>query len=172
MKSVLKIRRRLKRLIDAYPGLHLRELARQAQLTEALAGYHLDQMVEAGLVLSESEGGFRCFYPAHAHALDAADRSLLSLLRQEIPFRVALLLLENKRASHGQLVDALDLTKQNTSYHLGNLTRVGLVEPVKGQGYGLREPERVERLLLAWEPPRSLHRFGRLWRSLYARRKQ
>lgn len=172
MRSALKIRQRLKRLIEAYPGLHLRELARQAELTEALAGYHLDQMVEAGLVLSENEGGFRCFHPAQPQAMDAADRSLLSLLRQEIPFRVALLLLESQSASHGELVEGLGLTKQNTSYHLGNLVRVGLVDQAKGQGYRLREPARVERLLLAWEPPQSLHRFGRLWRSLYARRRR
>jgi predicted transcriptional regulator len=171
--SAIRLRRRLVRLIEAYPGLHLRELARQADVSEALAGYHLDHLVAEGVVEAQTEGVYRRFFPRSAPAPDEKDRELMGLLRQRVPLQIALVLLERGTATHHEITTEVDLAKSTISYHVKRLQEGGLIEHDEG-GPGLRlvEPDRVGRLLLRWEPTTDLtDRFSDLWSRFYRKRK-
>ena len=170
----LEIRRRLLRLVSTYPGLHLRELARQAELTESLTGYHLDALVGEGVVESAEGGGFRRFYAVAGAAPSAQDRELMGLLRHRVALQVSLILLDRGSATHLEITDALGLAKSTVSYHLARLVDSGLVVALpRGAGVSLRDPRRVERLLLRWEPPRDLvDRFASLCSTFYSRRRR
>lgn len=163
-------RKRLLRLIGEYPGLHLRELAREARLSEALAGYHLGHLVAAGHVVDRAEHGFRRFYPVKGPALSERDLQHLSLLRQPVPLQIVVRLAERSPATHQELTDMLGLAKSTVSYHLAKLQEAGVVAPaVRGAGFVLRDARHVERLLLRWEPPADLtERFQSMWRRFYA----
>lgn len=170
-KDALRIRKRLIQLIEEFPGLHLREIARQANMSEALALYHLDQLEEAGAVESRTEEQFRRFFPAEAPSIEERDRDLMALLRQRVPLQIALYLLDVEDATHGEITKQLQLAKSTVSYHLDKLTKADFVVQEDGR-IRLREPRRVERLLLRWEPPRSLtDRFTTLWTRFYRGRR-
>lgn len=170
-KDALGIRKRLVQLVEKFPGLHLREIARQAEMSEALALYHLDQLEEAGVVESRTEEQFRRFFPAEAPSVEEEDRDLMALLRQRVPLQIALYMLDVGKATHGDITKELQLAKSTVSYHLDKLANADFVLQEEGK-FRLREPRRVERLLLRWEPPQSLtDRFTTLWTRFYRGRR-
>lgn len=164
----IDIKKRLVRLVEEYPGLHLRELAREADISEALAGYHLDRLEDQGHVRSEAEGGFRRFYAEDVPAPNAAERELLNLLRRAVPLEVVVFLLEEGPSAHAEVTDQLDLAKSTVSYHLSNLVDAGIVERLDDGRFDLADPRGIERLLIRWEPPDDLtDRFADLWQKFY-----
>ena len=166
-------RRAILSLVERYPGLHVRELARQASTSEALALYHLDQLVEAELVEAIEDGNYRRFYPRKGGAPLEEDRELMAWLRRRVPLQIALLLLERGSASHQQLTEALGLAKSTVSYHLAALEKSGFLQRDAHDLFTLQNPRKVARLLTRWEPPQdSVSRFGALWDRFYGRRRK
>lgn len=162
------IKKRLMRLVEEYPGLHLRELARQADISEALAGYHLDRLVEEDHVESRTEKGFRRFYPAGAPAPTEDEQEMLSMLRRATPLEIVVYLLEEGPSSHREITDQLDLAKSTVSYHLDKLREAGIVVQDDEGLYMLDDPRGIERLLIRWEPPTGLtDQFADLWERFY-----
>lgn len=162
------VKKRLVRLVERYPGLHLRELAREADVSEALAGYHLDRLEEEDLIESRTEEGFRRFYPLEAPGPDEAEREVLAVLRRQTPLEIVVYLIEQAPASHTEITEQVGLAKSTISYHLSNLREAGLVERRDDDRFELVDPRRIERLLLRWEPPTDLtDKFAELWHRFY-----
>lgn len=173
MTRSIEIRRQLLRAVERFPGLHLRELARHAETSEALASYHLQALAEGGHIESRVEGQNLRFFPKNVASPPEADRELLGLLRRPIPLQIAVLLIEQGTARNQDLAKRLHLAKSTVSYHVTNLVATGLLEHDDATGETrLRDPKRVERLLLRWTPPQDMtDRFGSLWRRFYGARK-
>jgi predicted transcriptional regulator len=168
----LDMRRSIRNLVEAYPGLHLREIARQAGTSEALAAYHLEALEQAGLVEGVVAAGFRRFFPLEAPAPAEEDRELIGVLRQETPVHIALYLLDKGAATQGDLARELGVAKSTMSYHVGGLRAIGLLEENAEGRLRLVDPKRVGRLLMAWEPTDNMStRFARLWAGFYRRRR-
>lgn len=165
---------RLIRLVHDFPGLHLREIARQLDLSEALTGYHADQLVAQGRLRSDSEAGYRRFYPVGpGERPSAADRHLLALLRQPQLLRILLLLMARGRMTHPALVDALAMSKSSVSYQLNKLVAGGLVHHAEPEGFAIADKARLEQALLRWKPTQDFaDRFANLWSTFYPPRKR
>lgn len=162
------VKKRLMRLVERYPGLHLGELAREADVSKALAGYHLDALEEEGHLESRTEEGYRRFYPLEAPGPDDEERELLTVLRRPIPLEVTVYLIEEGPASHSEITDQVDLAKSTVTYHLGNMQDAGVVKRRDDDRFELTDRRRIERLLIRWEPPTGLvDRFADLWRRFY-----
>lgn len=171
MAAELEARRRLLDRIGQYPGLHLRELAREAGMSEQLAAYHTDRLEAEGLVRSHPESGFRRFYPMRRPEPSEEERKLLEMLRRPVPLQVALHLLRAGSASHKQIAASVGLAKSTVSYHLSRMEAEGVVRRRDGR-IRLRRPRQVERVLLQWRPPPSLtSRFAELWTAFYRARR-
>lgn len=169
-KVRLDMRRRLLEAVRRFPGLHLRELARQLDTSVALVSYHLENLLEAGLVRVEAEERYqRVFAVGDDWALRPEDRRWLAALRQPKALHVALHMLDVRGpVRHGDLVEALGIGKSTLTFHLKKLQAVGIVEKTPSQQFVLTDARRLERLLLEHEPtPDLLGRFERLWLSLY-----
>lgn len=166
-------RRALLALVERYPGLHVRELARQAQTSEALALYHLDQLVSAELIEAADDGNYRRFYPAKGGAPSDEDRAMMATLRRRVPLQIALFLLEKGTSSHQGLTDELGLAKSTVSYHVSALEGASfLLRDPKTHELQLADARSVSRLLTRWAPPRdATSRFSELWQRFYARRR-
>lgn len=171
MAREVETRRRILRLIRSYPGLHLRELAREAGLSEQLVSYHVDHLEDQELVESRVDEVYRRFYATEVPAPQGDDRRVVEVLRQAVPLQIVLHLLERAPLPSSVLVKELGLAKSTVSYHVKRLTETGIVER-RPDGLHVSEPERVSDLLVRWQPPRSLtDRFMRLWSGFYRRRR-
>lgn len=164
----LAIRRRLYALVQEYPGLHVREAARQLGTSMALVEYHLRLLTETGLVLVAKEDGYARLYPAEGPAPKPGEREAVGLLRQRHPLRITLVLLDDGPAKHKDLAEATGLGKSTLSFHLRKLEDAGLVAR-DGEGrFAVVDARRVLRLLLAYPPTKDLRdAFADLWLSLY-----
>jgi predicted transcriptional regulator len=158
------LRLRLLDIVVRYPGLHLREVARQAEIPASHAQYHLRVLERNGLIAAERQGENLRYYPTKATpvgdvpALGTADRELLQLLRRPAAFRVLLHLLSDGPLALSELARRCRVTPSTMAYHLERLRARDLVgrEGEDGLLWRIREPDRIRALLLAHDPPPSL----------------
>jgi predicted transcriptional regulator len=164
----LAIRRRLYATVRDYPGIHVREAARQLGTSMALVEYHLGLLREHGLVTVQKDDGYARLYPTDAPAPSPAEREKVGLLRQRLPLRITLTLLDDGPTKHKELAEALGLGNSTLSFHLRKLEAAGLVARDAQGRFAVREPARVLRLLVAYPPTEDLRQaFADLWLALY-----
>lgn len=161
-------RKTIYRLIEKFPGLHMREIKRRTDLSINLVRYHLGQLKKYRVIDEVEEGEYKRYYPREGDTrVDARDREFLALLRDRIPlFVVVFLLNQGEPSTHGEIKRELDIPASTLSYHLNKMEKKGLVEK-RGKKYWLTEPERLANLLVKYEPPEDLiDEFIDLWNSL------
>ena len=164
----LAIRRRLYAVVKEYPGIHVREAARQLGTSMALVEYHLALLREHGLVSVSKVDGYARLYPTDSPAPSPGEREQVGLLRQRLPLRITLTLLDDGAAKHKDLAESLDLGKSTLSFHLRKLEAAGLVGRDAEGRFAVKDAPRVLRLLLAYPPTRDLRQaFADVWLSLY-----
>jgi predicted transcriptional regulator len=172
----LETRREIYDLVRRMPGLHMREIQRQMDMSIALTEYHLHQLERAGLVTSITEEGYRRYYPARAErggtvaGLSGDDRRMVAVLRQPIPLMATLFLMGRESATHTEIGESLDVSPSKLSFHMKKLVRTGLVRRLprsEGRGYAVIDRDRVLRLLIAYRPtPDLLDEVQELWEAL------
>lgn len=146
--------------------MHLRGLARLAETSEALAGYHLDRLSDTGRVRDRRGSGYRRFFPAEPPAPDEREAGLLTVLRREAPFEMTLHLLVTGPSPNCQLSEQTGLARSTVTYHLRRLEEADVVTRREDGVYELVDPREVERVLLRWPPPDPLTRCcPELWRT-------
>lgn len=161
----MEARRKVYQRVEEFPGLHLREVARQCEMDPNHAKYHLAALEKHGLVSSKEQGGFQVFFPraegpvGPKDVVDRADKDALVLLRQPVPLHAVLVLLDREACTHSELESLLPVKRTTLHYHMGKLERAGLVESWregKERRYRLREGDRVLGLLVRYRPPDKL----------------
>ena len=85
------------RFIRLNPGVHLREIQRRLSVSSmGNLEYHIHTLEKLDLIVERTEGGCKRYYPAHGRV---KNKKLLALLRQKVPRRIALLILEKMRSA-------------------------------------------------------------------------
>jgi predicted transcriptional regulator len=168
----LATRRRLYALVQAYPGLHIREAARQMETSVALVEYHAAILRENGLLREERDERYvRLFVVEKAgeKVPSDAERRALSVLREKLPLRITLHLLDAEAPQqHKAVAQALGLGKSKLSFHLRKLEAAGVVEKTADGRFGVRGRARLLALLLLFKPTPDLREeFADVWLSLY-----
>jgi predicted transcriptional regulator len=168
----LDMRRRLYAVVREFPGIHVREAARQLDTSLALVEYHLALLREHGLVTVNKDDRYTRIYPKDADAApDKQDRSAVAVLRERLPLQVTLHLLDQGATKHKDLADALGMGKSKLSFHLRKLEAAGVVAKDDEGRFAVREPARLQRLLAAFPPTMDLREeFADVWLSLYGDR--
>lgn len=170
-------RRRIFETVCKFPGIHLRELSRVLGLKLNLVDYHLHYMEKRELIYSIQDGQFKRYFPKDEvgtgqkrDLVSAPDKPLVGLLRQQVPFRIVILLAKSGVMAHGELVELLHKSPSTVSYHLEKLIDAGVVERSSdAKGYRLSDSARIERVLVSFTPqPLTLaDGFLEIWESLY-----
>ncbi len=161
-------RKEIYRLIERFPGLHMREIKRRTDMSINLVRYHLNQLKKYRIVEEVEEDEYKRYYPHEGEMkVDARDKKHLALLREKIPLYVVVFLLNRGEPStHGEMKKELEIAASTLSYHLNKMQEKGLVEK-KGQKYRLTDPEQIANLLVKYEPPEDvIDEFIDLWESL------
>jgi predicted transcriptional regulator len=158
--------------IRRYPGIHVRGLARNLRMEVALVQYHLKALEEDGLIEFHEQGGYTRYYPtkkAKEGVVDAIDKPLLGLLREEAPLHIVLTLLDQGALTHKELAEETGIGKSTLSYHLTKLAQAGLIERTPGTTrIQLAQRDRIQRILATYKPtPDVMSAFEELWRDLY-----
>lgn len=162
------VRKRLYILVQEYPGLHVRELARRLGVKVRAVEYHADVLLREGILDDDRDGGYQRLFPSRNELpLTDEDRAALGVLRMPVPLGLALALLDAPNGlSHGELCQHTQASKANASHHLNRLIHAGLVE--HDGTYRLRDLSHTRELLRAHKPvPDLRRRFADAWASIY-----
>lgn len=165
----LEMRRRLVALVAQYPGLHVREAARQLVTSMALIEYHVGLLEGAGLVETRRDDRYVRLYPVTGPRPNEGERAVLALLRERLPLRVTLFLLDRgEPVKHGEMAQALGLGKSKLSFHLRKLEGAGIAAKRADGTFEAVQPKRLQRLLWTYQPTPDLREeFADMWLSLY-----
>ena len=167
----VEMRRRLYATVREYPGIHVREAARQRGTSLALVEYHLNLLREHGLVVVEKDDRYARLYPKEAGAPDKKDRAAVAMLRERLPLQVTLHLLDKGPTKHKDVADALGMGKSKLSFHLRKLETAGLVAKDAEGLFSIIDAARIHRLLAAYPPTTDLREeFADVWLGLYGDR--
>jgi predicted transcriptional regulator len=164
------------RCVEEFPGLHLREVARQCGMDPNHAKYHLQALERHGLVSSREQGAYQVFFPRAEGPLGPQEtvgrdeKEALALLRQPVPLHAVLLLLDRGACAHAELEAEVPVKRTTLHYHMAKLERAGLVQSWregKERRYRLAEADRMLALLVRYRPPdRLVAGFLEAWEAL------
>jgi predicted transcriptional regulator len=148
----LETRRRIFELVSSTPGIHFSELKRRLGLATGMLVYHLDYLQKQGIVYAEKKSFYKRYYPTGK--LTREEKSILSMLRLEIPRAIVLYLLNHPNTTHKQLLSNFDISGATLSYHLKNLVENGIVSKTivgKKSVFAVRDEEKVAKILITYK---------------------
>lgn len=156
---------RVKLLVSLQPGLHLRELQRQAGLSFSSTRYHIDKLAKDGEIDRVEDNGYSRIYPA---GFDHKDRVLFSLVRRETDRRILSSFLRENSVSQERLTDLTKLAKSTVSEHLATLLKLGVVKTnAEGERriFELTDPAKIDTMLNRYPHllSKATRRFIDLW---------
>lgn len=144
-------RRRIFDFIRDNPGTHMREIQRRLDLTLGNLEYHLHYL-EKNEMVTVQENGYKRYYPRREVGIE--DQKLLGLLRQKIPRRLLILLLEEPDQSHQELLENFDVAASTLSYHMSKLVDAEVVvkhREGRSNRYEVDEPAEVAQALITYQ---------------------
>lgn len=148
----LENRRETYNFISKHPGLHLSELSRKLNISKSTISYHLNHLQKLGLIVTKSEGKYIRFYVANK--VGEIDKKLLSLLRQDVPYRIVIFLLINPDSSQIRISRYLKRHPTTVSFHLSKLADLDIIETFPNCNeiiYNIKNPQYIYDLLTKYE---------------------
>ncbi len=149
---------RARKLIEEYPGLHLRELARRLDLDVRAAKHHLDRLERAGFVTVLYFGRFKRYFPRRdrnvGELVDSDDKRLLGHLRSRIALNLVVHLILSGPSRLVDLSSMLDISPSRATFHLRRLEGAGIVVKKDGSEtrYGVKDARELKELLNVYKP--------------------
>ncbi len=135
-------RERVLALVEAQPGLHLRELPRRLGLSLRSVRYHLENLEEHDLVTPHRSGRFARWFAAGAFSTE--DQTLISALRVRGQRTILSELLEKGPMRFAALERATGLSSATLVQYLHRLSSEALIEVAEDRRYRLRDPGAIE----------------------------
>jgi len=165
----LETRKSVYDCIHRIPGIHLREIQRQLDMPMGLLEFHLLYLERNHLISAHREGHYKRYYVARS---GVKNKRLLSLLRQAIPRKIVVLLLERDVASHSGLLDQVNVAPSTLSFHLNKLVKAKVLNRQK-QGrlryYSILERKQVLETLMTYRESfldEVVDRFADVWLNI------
>ncbi len=144
-------RRKIYKVIEYNPGIHLRELQRVLEMPLTTLDYHLSYMVRKQIIYSELEAHYKRYY---AKALDREDKKVLSALRQKKLREIVFLVLTHEKVKYQFMLEYLKLPNSTLSFYLKYLVDNGiLIKNKVGYEtiYTIKDEEQVTKVLVAYK---------------------
>ena len=116
------------------PGVYMRELSEDLDLSMGVVQYQVWALVKDGKVEDFRNGRFRRFFKAMTY--QEIEEKVISLMRQETPGRILLALSKGEPLAHVRLAETLGVTSQALTWQIGRLRTMGIINASSSQsGY-------------------------------------
>ncbi|MGI0150263.1 MAG: winged helix-turn-helix transcriptional regulator [Thermoplasmata archaeon] len=137
-ESALTSRERILALVEAEPGLHLRELPRRLGLSLRSVRYHLEVLARQELVTPHRSGRFERWFLSRV--FPQPDRAIISALRVRGQRAILQHLLRHGPTRSAALQATIEGSTVSVTRWLANLVDQGLVIVGADRQYRLRDP--------------------------------
>ncbi len=109
------------------PGIYFRELIEQLRINKGTAEYHLKILEMAGLITSLQNKAYKRYF-LNDSTFSNSDQAVLSTLREDTPRKIIVTLLKNPGLSHGEIANAVGISRSTVIWHMKTLTKYGIVK--------------------------------------------
>lgn len=165
-------RDRIRRHVDANPGVHFNELARELDLATGQVQHHLKKLRRDDDLVAEPLYGRTHYYTPE---YDATERGAIAVLRRETARDALLALIDRGPSPPDVIADDLGIARSTLEWHLDHLIEQGLAEKRRDERdrvtLALSRPATTASALREIEPSlpeRLVDRFTRLVDGLVA----
>ena len=165
---ILETRQKIYDLILKNPGLHQAKIAQILSMRKSLAEYHLQYLEKNQAIISMKDEGYKRYY-VEGVEVDRDDRKILSLIRQDIPFKIVSLLLKKPVLKHKEIASNLRISPSTLSYHLNKLVKQGVIDLCRygsDKGYIIRNKRVLMKFLLRYEMHTAIDSFKDIWENI------
>ena len=160
-------------VIEKYPGLGLRELARELSTSAQSLKYYTDKLVNEKQILVKKDGKYSRFY-AKDFEVEEFEEKILNCFRKPHLLNVIMVFLnadkrEKKEVLKNQeLMENLQVQSAGTvTYYLNNLIESNIIEKTR-DGFRIINQSLIERLLKKYNPtPSIIDNFIALWTNYF-----
>ncbi len=166
----LDTRRNIFAYVSKYPGCHMRQIKRELDLAMGQIEYHLNYLEEHGLLASQMSGNKKRYYVSDE--VHYPDRKILGILRQKMPRKIILFILDKGTSSFGDIHDHLEISKSTLSFHLKKLIKISMLT-VKREGrqkmYSVKDRKGTIQILITYKSSfvdEAVERFIDTWGEL------
>ena len=156
-------------LIEKFPGLGLRELARELNTSPQSLKYYTDKLVTDNEIIIKKDGKYSRFYCKDFH-VEEFEQNILNCLRK-VPLHKTILvflkaLKKNNKTilKNNEVMDELEVQSAGTvTYYLNQLIENLIIEKNK-DGFSLINPSLIEFFVKKYSPaPSIIDNFIQLW---------
>ena len=128
----LKSRKKIFDFIYEYPGLHLRKIISELDLSGGTIRYHIKYLLEHGLILEQKKNGYNRYYVSNQ--INTKNKKIISYLRNEKTRSIILFFFYGVCGSLKGICKFLDHDKKEISVYLRAMLADGIIElaPVEG----------------------------------------
>lgn len=120
-------RREIFEIVEANPGICIKDVSDNADVSYSTASYHLDRLVKMDYLARRDEGN-KVLYYKNGGTFTRAERELVPVLKNEEAMRVFTHILENPWCYRAEVAEALGVSHTTINWHLKRLTKADLVE--------------------------------------------
>ena len=153
--------------IAKHPGVHFKDLLRELNLAPGTLQYHLNKMEKNQEIIIMRKKYFTSYFLPSMK--DPLDQKTMVLLRQNIPRKLIILLLEKSERPGFELTKSLKISKSTLSSYAKRLIELGILN-IKAEGreknYSVNDPQRVVKLLREYKKSfgdEVVDRFVEVW---------
>lgn len=119
-------RQRILDCVHENQGAHLREISRRAGIPLGTVLYHLGRLEDSRFVVSRRDGRYKRYFAGHA--LDMTEKETLSVLRRDVPRRIAIALRGGRAVTQRELCEIVSVSRSTISQHVNQLIARGVVQ--------------------------------------------
>lgn len=134
--------------ISNNPGIHFNKMQRTLNVAAGTLQYHLNRMERAEKIIVVRKKYYTRYFPVTMkHPID---QNIMVILRQNLPRKLILILLESSERTGHELTELLNITKSTLSYYIRQLERLDVIKiNVIGREkrYSIKNPNRITNLL-------------------------
>jgi len=110
------------------PGKHFGEIKRKLNLTKRGLGYHLEKMLDEGLISIKPHGIFKFYYPSGMEL----PSKVLTPMQQKI-FE----LIKEESCTTRKIAEIMKKSERSIDYHVNNMNKLGFIIKKKRKGKGV-----------------------------------
>ncbi|HWG91346.1 MAG TPA: helix-turn-helix domain-containing protein [Candidatus Thermoplasmatota archaeon] len=121
----LTTRRAIYQYIKTCPGAHLRKIHRAVNLPFGQVLYHLTYLEKSGLIVVKKDGKFNRYFIKNL--MGRKEKDIISILRHDVPRRIAILLLFKPRMTHKEILEFVEISPSTLSFHLNKMVESEII---------------------------------------------
>lgn len=116
--------------VCANPGLGVHAIAQLAGVSYSTTTYHLERLVNAGMLVMTPDGNKLCYYK-NGGAFTESERKILPILKNEEAAKLLEAILDTPGTYRAALAERLGVTATTINWHLRRLREAGLVHETR-----------------------------------------